>query len=112
MIRGLSLTKTGQSNEGEKILREAVKFRSDSLPKERFWVALANGALGECLTTQGRYDEAEPLLLHSYESLKSSHGTNNPRTRLALQRVVSLYEDWGKFDTAKTYRSKLAAAKF
>ena len=74
IIRGLSLTKTGQPNEGETILREAVKMRTDSLPKEHFWVALANDALGECLTTQGRYDEAEPLLLQSYESLKSSQG--------------------------------------
>ena len=62
IIRGLSLTKTGQPNEGERILREAVKIRTDSLPREHFWVALANGALGECLTTQGRYEEAEPLL--------------------------------------------------
>jgi tetratricopeptide (TPR) repeat protein len=67
IIRGLSLTKTGQPNEGETILREAVKMRTDSVPKEHFWVALANDALGECLTTQGRYDEAEPLLLQSYE---------------------------------------------
>jgi tetratricopeptide (TPR) repeat protein len=107
IIRGLSLTKTGQPNEGETILREAVKMRTDSLPKEHFWVALANDALGECLTTQGRYDEAEPLLLQSYESLKSSQGATNPRTRLALRRLVALYDDWGKPDTANAYRDKL-----
>ena len=112
IIRGLSLTKTGQPNEGETILREAVKMRSDSLPKEHFWVALANDALGECLTNQGRYDEAEPLLLQSYESLKSSQGASNPRTRLAVQRLIALYEGWGKFDTAKSYRNRLVEAKF
>ena len=112
IICGLSLTKTGQANEAGKILREAVKIRTDSLPKEHFWVALANDALGECLATQERYDEAEPLLLQSYESLKSSQGATNPRTRLALQRLVTLYDDWGKFDTAKTYRNKLVEAKF
>ena len=88
-IRDLNLTNTGQPNEGETILREAVKMRTDSLPKEHFWVALANDALGECLTIQGRYDEAEPLLLQSYESLKSSQGATNPRTRLALRRASS-----------------------
>lgn len=111
-IRGLILNKTGKSQEGETILREAVKLRTDSLPKEHFWVALANDALGECLTAQDRYDEAEPLLLQSYESLKSSQGANNPRTRLALQRLVVLYEDWGRFATANIYRNKLVAGKF
>ena len=112
IIRGLSLTKTGQPNEGETILREAVKMRTDSLPKEHFWVALANDALGDCLTTQGRYDEAELLLLQSYESLKSSQGATNPRTRLALRRIITLYNDWGKHDTANRYKNRLDQEKF
>jgi serine/threonine protein kinase len=112
IIRGLSLTKTGQPEEGEAILREAVKVRTDSLPKEHFWVALANGALGECLTTQGRYAEAEPLLLQSYESLKSSQGATNPRTHLALRRLITLYNDWGKHDTANIYKNRLGPEKF
>jgi serine/threonine-protein kinase len=112
IIKGLILSKTGKAQEGEVILREAVRLRNNSMPKGHFWVALANDALGECLTIQGRYDQAEPLLLQSYESLKSSQGTHNPRTRLALQRLVALYEDWGKFETAKTYRNNLAEEKF
>ncbi len=105
IIQGLSLAKTGQLKEGEKILREAVKIRTESLPKEHYWVALANSALGECLTIQQRYNEAEPLLVGSYESLKTSQGTNNPRTRLALQRLVELYEKWQKPDLAARYRA-------
>jgi serine/threonine protein kinase len=112
IIRGLNLTKTDRPTEGETTLREAVKIRTESLPKEHFWVALANGALGECLTTQGRYDEAEPLLLQSYESLKSSQGTTNPRTRLALRRLITLYDDWGKHDTANRYKNRLDQEKF
>jgi tetratricopeptide (TPR) repeat protein len=112
IIRGLSLTKTRQPNEGEIILWEAVKLRTDSLPKEHFWVALANGALGECLTAQGSYDEAEPLLLQSYESLKSSQGATNPRTRIALRRLITLYDDWGKHDTANRYKNRLDQEKF
>ena len=111
IIRGLSLTKTGQPNDGETILREAVKMRTDSLPKEHFWVAQANDALGEYLTIQGRYDEAEPLLLQSYESLKFSQGAGNPRTRLAAQRLIALYEGWGKPDRANEYRAELRLGK-
>ena len=111
IIRGLSLTKTGEPNGGEAVLRQAVKIRTDSVPKEHFWVALANGALGECLTIQGRYDEAEPLLLQSYESLKSSQGTGNPRTHLALQRLIALYESWRKPDRANQFRTQLRPGK-
>ena len=57
--------------------------------------ALTRGALGECLTAQKRFGEAEPLLLQSYRSLNESQGPGNPRTRLALQRLAALYEKWG-----------------
>jgi serine/threonine-protein kinase len=112
IIQGLILSKTGKAREGEAVLRQAVGLRINSLPRGHFWVALANDALGECLTKQGRYHEAEPLLLQSYDSLKSSQETNNPRTRLALQRLVSLYESWGRFDIAKKYRNKIAEEQF
>jgi len=92
IVKGLSLAKTGQTGEGEKILREAVKIRTESLPKEHFWVALANSALGECLTIEKRYAEAEPLLSESYESLKTSQGAENPRTQLAKSRLDSFYQ--------------------
>ena len=99
------MIKTGKSKEGETILREAVKLRTESLPKEHFWVAVANSALGECLTTQKRFAEAEPLLVESYASLKSRLGQRDPRTAEALQRLVKLYEAWGKPAQAAQYRA-------
>src|SRR5438552_2483064 len=63
IINGLILAKTGQPQEGETILREAGKIRTESLPKEHYWVAQANSALGECFTIEKRYNEAEPLSL-------------------------------------------------
>ncbi|HWY50976.1 MAG TPA: tetratricopeptide repeat protein [Chthoniobacterales bacterium] len=104
IIQGLILAKTGKPKEGERILREAVRIRTESLPKEHFWVAMANNALGECLTIQKRFTEAEPLLLSSYESLKNSQGPHNPRTGIALQRLIALYEAWGKPEQAARYR--------
>ena len=109
IINGLILAKTRQPQEGEKILREAVKIRTESLPKEHYWVALANSALGECLTIEKRYNDAEPLLLASYESLKSSQGASNPRTQIALQGLINLYHAWNKPDQAARYRPLLPA---
>ena len=104
IIQGLILAKTGKPKEGERILQEAVRIRTESLPQEHFWLAQANGALGECLTIEKRFTEAEPLLLSSYESLKNSQGAHHPRTGIALQRLISLYEAWGKPEQAARYR--------
>ncbi len=101
---GLALTRTGKAKEGEPFLREALKIRIDSLPKENFGIALANSELGECLTAQKRYAEAEPLLTESYESLKTSQGTENPRTVLAKSRLATLYEKTNRAELAAQYR--------
>lgn len=103
IAKGLSLTKMGHSGEGEKTLREAVELRTEMLTPTHYWVALAKSALGECLAIQERFDEAEPLLLESYQSLNRSQGAQNPRTQLARSRLYELYKDWNKPDLAAQY---------
>lgn len=63
--------------------------------------------LGECLTAQQRYAEAEPLLLESYPVLKAKLGEQHARTVDALRRLVALYEAWGQPDKASDYRAML-----
>ena len=104
-IEALILNKTGNPLEAEKILREAVKIRAENLPEESFLTALAKSALGECLMTQKRFDEAEPLLLDIFESLKRSQGERNPRTSIARNRLAALYEKWNKPELAKEFRN-------
>ena len=90
IVQGLIWNKTGKTEQAEAILREALKLRTDLLPKDHFWVAIAKGALGEFLTTQKRFSEAEPLLNESYTTLKSRLGPDDPRTREASQRLATL----------------------
>lgn len=104
MTQGLIWTKTGKSNEGESILREVLKIRVDSLPKGHYWIDIAKSALGECLTSQKRYAEAEALLIESYDSLSKTQGAENPRTLLARRRFVELYQKWNKPQLASKYR--------
>lgn len=85
------------------LLRQAVKLRTESLPKDHQWVAAANSALGEGLTTQKRYAEAEALLLGSYNSSIKSQGPQNPRTLLARDSLVELYQKWKRPDLAAKY---------
>ncbi len=87
LTRGLILSRTDHHEEGEQCLREALSIRTASLPVDHFWVALAKGALGEGLTTQSRFAEAEPLLQESYNSLAARLGINDPRTKAAARRL-------------------------
>ena len=107
IVEGLILNETGRSTEGEMVLREALRIRLESLPKSHFWVALAQGALGECLATQQRFSEADSLLVDSYNNLAQSLGKSDPRTRAALKRLIAFYESWGKPEEAARLRRKL-----
>jgi serine/threonine-protein kinase len=104
---GLGLTHTGRAKEAEPYLREALDRSAKSSTNHEVFYALAQGALGECLTAQKRYNEAEPLLVASYEVLKKSPPPNSPQIKSALQRLVTLYENWGKHDAANQYRNSL-----
>jgi serine/threonine-protein kinase len=105
LVQGIIYGETQRTVEAEKLLREAVGIRAEKLPEAHFLRATANGTLGEFLTTQQRFSEAEPLLVNSYESLKKSQGPSGPRRQLALQRLVQLYEKWQRPDLAAKYRA-------
>jgi eukaryotic-like serine/threonine-protein kinase len=103
-IKGLSLGKLGQTAEAEKTLREAVRLRRELMPRGHFFTALATGALGEFLSDQRRFSEAESLLLGSFSDLAGSQGRDNPRTILARSRLHDLYTSWRKPENAALYR--------
>jgi tetratricopeptide (TPR) repeat protein len=103
-VQGLILNKLGRREEAEAVLREAVRLRETNLPEKHFMTALSKGALGEFLTTQKRFAEAEPLLLASYESLKNSQSTDSPRIRIAAERLMMLYTEWGRPSDANNFR--------
>ena len=103
-ILGLIMNKTGRSIQAESILRQALAIRERVLAKGAWQIAATQGALGECLTSQKRYAEAEPLLIQSYDVMKQTQGEQNPRALEARERLVKLYEAWGKPDLAARYR--------
>jgi len=43
------------------------------------------------------------FLIESFESLKNSQGAQNPRTILAQNRLVKLYQDWNKPELAARF---------
>lgn len=92
---GRILIKTGRPQEAEPVLREALAIREQRSHRP-IDVAFASGSLGECLLTQKRYAEAEPLLVASYQTLKNIQVPQSPALKEAHDRLIALYTAWDK----------------
>ena len=57
--------------------------------------------VGNVLRKQGKFVEAEPLLLQAFEGYKSSVGEHNLKTLRALENLGTLYENMGRFEDAE-----------
>jgi hypothetical protein len=67
--------------------------------------------LGGALAAQGRYAEAEPLVVPGYEGMKERASRitalDQFRLREAAVRAVRLYEGWGKPEQAAEWKTKV-----
>jgi serine/threonine-protein kinase len=111
-IMGEILTRKGETSRAEIFLRRALEIQTRTPPKnhwETYYKALTESALGECLTVQRRYAEAELLLVESHDTLSSRFDARDPQIIAASRRLVSLYEAWRKPDRAAQYRAQLSA---
>ena len=110
----LALLDVEQSHpdQAEPTLRRCVELLSQlDLPEGCKWHKhQAQSSLGYCLLAKGQYQEAETLLLAGYQKLHAQQGEAFFETRLALQRIVDLYEAWGKADEAAQWRAKSFSA--
>jgi len=101
----LLLMRTGKASEAEKELRQSLAILDKAYaPGHRNLVA-AQSALGEALLLQGKLAEAEPLLVNSARQFSA---TLHYERRLALQRLVKLYEQRGNAALTKQYQDELA----
>jgi serine/threonine protein kinase/tetratricopeptide (TPR) repeat protein len=111
---GMNLLKQQRYAEAEPIARESLKIREAKTPDN--WLTFdARSMLGGSLLGQKRYVESEPLIVSGYEGLKAREAkippTGRPRLAEAAERVVQLYEAWGKPEKAAEWRAKLGDGK-
>ena len=59
--------------------------------------------LGAVLTGQGKYAEAERLVVDGFKRMDAAPA---PQRRLTRARIVKLYEAWGKPDKATEWRRR------
>lgn len=102
----LLFARTGKPAAAEAEMREVVSVYQRQYPPGHRILAAAQSTLGECLLAQGKTAQAESLLV---ESARQLAGTLHYDRRLALQRVIRLFELKGMPDSARHYQNELAA---
>ena len=68
----------GDGEGAEELLREALEIEAEIAPDDRATRANTVGNLAMALQVQGRYDEAEPLLLEVLEIETELYGPSEP----------------------------------
>ena len=91
----------GRYEEAEALARQALEI----LDPEHIWALAARAVLGSSLAGQGRFAEAEKQLLASYEQLKLDPDAGITLIDATVERLIALYEAWGKAGEAAEYRS-------
>jgi hypothetical protein len=108
---GNSLIQQGKWSASEPVLRECLALREKSEPD--LWTTFnTRSLLGGSMIGQKKYAEAEPLIVSGYEGMKAREARipppGKPRLTDAAERVIKLYEAWGKKDEAARWRARLA----
>jgi tetratricopeptide (TPR) repeat protein len=106
-VLGRNLVRRKRYHDAEPYLRRCLKVcEKHPNPSQKH---VAQGLLGEALTGEKRYAGAEPLLLASYEGLKSLAKTApdmKPQVAKTVDLIVQLYENSGQKDKAAEWRNK------
>jgi serine/threonine protein kinase/tetratricopeptide (TPR) repeat protein len=100
--------------EAEPVARECLAIRSKNKPE--WWTTFYTRTLvGAALSGQKKYADAEPLLVQGFAGLRERETKMNNDSKFvlveALERLVQLYEDWGKPTDATKWRKELEAEK-
>jgi len=102
--------------EAEGLLRQGLGFAEKHCPNSGYCFYVMN-LLGASLAGQGKYAEAEPLLLESCRGLQLCQASTvpylNPTRRVSesLERLVQLYDAWGKPAQLAEWKKKLAETR-
>ncbi len=100
----------GDQAEAEQLIGEVLEIYRQGLPPGHWRIANAESIRGSVLAAGGRYREAEPQLVASYPVVRDAKGERSLYAREALERLVTLYDAWGRPEKAAEYRALWIAA--
>jgi eukaryotic-like serine/threonine-protein kinase len=107
---GRILLEQGKWAEGEAHLRDGLAIWEARRPDD--WNRFdTQSLLGSSLLGQKNFAEAEPLLLSGYQGMRARNAKLPASKKIyvteAGERIVRLYEAWGRTDEALAWRAKL-----
>ena len=109
-ILGWNLLRQAKWPDAQPILRECLAIRAGSFP-DAWFTFYTRSLLGVSLLGQGRYAEAEPLIVSGYEGMKAHAATIPAAAKSHLAEaglcVVALYEALGRPEETTRWRSRL-----
>ncbi len=94
---------SGTPTDAERLYRQALGVRQRLYPGGHWSIDAARSSVAASLTAQGRYAQAERLLLPSLAAL-DAHDGRSSATRRARERLAALYDAWGRPSDAARYR--------
>jgi eukaryotic-like serine/threonine-protein kinase len=106
-LLGRALAHLDSTKAGEILVREARLLRTRALPAGHWLIASIDGSLGEVLTLDGRFAEAEQLLLAAESRVLEVRGAESVAVADQRQRLVALYKRWGKPAEAAKWQERL-----
>ncbi len=90
--------------DAEALIREGIEIRQTQFAEDHWRLAEAHTFLGACLAAAGRYDEAEPILRASFETLRDARGIGDIKTQMALRELIVVCKAAQRLDDADAYR--------
>jgi len=108
---GMLQREKGDCASAEQTLREAESiFAKNELSVAHTRRLTTRSELGACLTTLGRFAQAEEVLLGGYHAARAAAATADSATlRQTLEHLAQLYQAWGRITDAAAFRARLTA---
>jgi serine/threonine protein kinase len=110
MLLGSNRLKLQKYAAAETPIRECLGIR-EKTQSDNWRTFNAKSMLGACLLGQNQFTDAEPLLLSGYRAMKEREAKIPARGKIrlteSLERLVQLYDAWGKQEEADKWRKEL-----
>ena len=96
--------RAGRFADADATYRRVVDKQRQIAGLPEFEVATTSNLLGDLYTSMRRYPDAEKLFRESFPVIRGRFGDAHDRTRVARNRFIKLYEQWGKPTLADSVR--------
>lgn len=111
MDLALTLTMSGAAKEAESLSRDAERIYRAAFGDKSLMVDVARQRIGDALRAQGKYADAEKVLLAVFERFKTPKPVTRAWRGATLASLVRLYEAQGREADAARYRALMESPR-